>query len=157
MKTIPLILIGLFLATHVYGACSLTGGCPPFFSYVICDGKEYKIDDPALESCKERVKIRQEQERLKEIREAEESAKKAREEENERIRAIVKDELGYSDLVKDSQELIRENTLLKTKNAQLERENFDLGKRASVLENLIERQRSVIDLFKTLLNRLKLL
>ncbi len=100
-----------------------------------------------------------EQERLhlEVVKKAEERAEQARKEEEAKIRAIVKDELGYSDLVKDSQELIRENTLLKTDNARLERDNFDLGKRVSLLEGLIERQRNVIDLFKTLLNRLKAL
>ncbi len=152
MKKITLILIGLFLATNVYGGC--TGLlCPPIVSGPItatCEGKEYNLDDPALERCRERV-------RAEEVKKAEERAEQARKEEEERIRVIVKDELGYSDLVKGSQDLVRENTLLKIENAQLERDNFNLEKRVSFLEGLIEMQMRVIELFKVLLSRLNLL
>ncbi len=139
------------------GSADATCHLFPGYFGCYCGGNSYSEQTKEYLECIQREKAEQERVRLEEVRKAEEKAKQAREEENERIRAIIKDELGYSDLVKDSQELIRENTLLKTKNAQLERENFDLGKRVSLLETLIERQRNVIDLFKTLLGRLKLL
>ncbi len=62
MKKILFILIGLFLTTNAYGV--FFPGFTP--THAICDGKEYKIGDPALQKCREQVKAREEQKRIQE-------------------------------------------------------------------------------------------
>jgi hypothetical protein len=123
----------------------------------VCGGAEYPSQNKAFVECIKREIEEGKKRELERVEKAEERAEQAKKEEEAKIRAIVKEELGYSDLAKDSQKLIKENTLLKIDNARLERDNFDLGKRVFVLEGLIERQMKIIDLFKVLLGKLKLL